>query len=257
MQSEFSQFRQDSDGEPDEPSLRGLRRKREFTPEEKKDASYWEKRRKNNEAAKRSREKRRVSDYMLETQLVALSEENAALRAELLALKLRYGLLSSGCSYTAHQRNYLQMHSYLPQTPIHCQEKNYWEKNKICQETPQWPGYQHSTVVASGSSFIPLHSFPVSRTYPYILDVPNLLPAAKTQMVYAPVFPKMTTSLPEFSLLKSGTQRSTMHKESEPQLPNNASAVLPHKLRLKNPNTDADKGNIKKTTSSFPICLSD
>ena len=35
------------------------RRKREFISDEKKDASYWEKRRKNNEAAKRSREKRR------------------------------------------------------------------------------------------------------------------------------------------------------------------------------------------------------
>ncbi|MBN3323025.1 NFIL3 protein, partial [Atractosteus spatula] len=46
-------------------------------PDEKKDASYWEKRRKNNEAAKRSREKRRVNDFVLESRLLALGEENA------------------------------------------------------------------------------------------------------------------------------------------------------------------------------------
>ncbi|KAF6733055.1 Nuclear factor interleukin-3-regulated protein [Oryzias melastigma] len=71
------------------------RRKREFIPEEKKDTLYWERRRKNNEAAKRSREKRRINDMVLENQLLALGEENAALRAELLSLKLRFGLLSA------------------------------------------------------------------------------------------------------------------------------------------------------------------
>lgn len=53
------------------------RRKREFIPDEKKDAMYWEKRRKNNEAAKRSREKRRLNDLVLENKLIALGEENA------------------------------------------------------------------------------------------------------------------------------------------------------------------------------------
>ncbi|KAL7866653.1 hypothetical protein AOLI_G00144670 [Acnodon oligacanthus] len=68
------------------------RRKREMTPAEKKDALYWDKRRKNNEAAKRSREKRRFNDLMLEGQLLALSEENAQLRAELLSLQYHMGL---------------------------------------------------------------------------------------------------------------------------------------------------------------------
>ncbi|XP_034458719.1 LOW QUALITY PROTEIN: nuclear factor interleukin-3-regulated protein [Hippoglossus hippoglossus] len=71
------------------------RRKREFIPEEKKDNIYWERRRKNNEAAKRSREKRRINDMVLETKLMALGEENASLKAELLSLKLKFGLLSS------------------------------------------------------------------------------------------------------------------------------------------------------------------
>lgn len=63
------------------------RRKREMTPASKKDALYWDKRRKNNEAAKRSREKRRLNDMMLESQLLALSEENTQLRAEVFSLQ--------------------------------------------------------------------------------------------------------------------------------------------------------------------------
>ncbi|XP_047387696.1 NFIL3 like protein [Sciurus carolinensis] len=70
-----------------------VRRQREFMPEEKKDTVYWEKRRRNNEAAKRSREKRRLNDVAVESRLAALLEENALLRAELRALKLRLGLL--------------------------------------------------------------------------------------------------------------------------------------------------------------------
>ncbi|KAM9745248.1 nuclear factor, interleukin 3 regulated, member 6 [Menidia menidia] len=71
----------------------GARRKREFIPQDKKDEGYWDKRRKNNEAAKRSREKRRVNDMVLESRVLALLEENARLRAELLALKFRFGLV--------------------------------------------------------------------------------------------------------------------------------------------------------------------
>ncbi|XP_064136598.1 NFIL3 like protein isoform X2 [Loxodonta africana] len=70
-----------------------VRRQREFMPEEKKDTIYWEKRRKNNEAAKRSREKRRLNDAAIEGRLAALLEENTLLRAELRALKLHFGLL--------------------------------------------------------------------------------------------------------------------------------------------------------------------
>ncbi|KAM6310729.1 nuclear factor interleukin-3-regulated protein-like [Podargus strigoides] len=82
------------------------RRKREFMPDEKKDNMYWEKRRKNNEAAKRSREKRRLNDFAMESRLAALSEENAILRTELLSLKLRFGLISPDNS--THQGDSLQ-----------------------------------------------------------------------------------------------------------------------------------------------------
>ncbi|MGH0141814.1 UNVERIFIED_CONTAM: hypothetical protein FKN15_000607 [Acipenser sinensis] len=76
------------------PSM-SCRRKREFISDEKKDASYWEKRRKNNEAAKRSREKRRLNDVVLEKRVLALNEENVSLKTELLQLKLRFGLISA------------------------------------------------------------------------------------------------------------------------------------------------------------------
>lgn len=68
------------------------RRKREMTPNDKKDAIYWGKRLKNNEAAKRSREKRRLNDLMKDGQLLALSDENARLRAQVLSLQYRSSL---------------------------------------------------------------------------------------------------------------------------------------------------------------------
>lgn len=87
-----------SDQESQEPckddlECKGRRRKREFTPEDKKDALYWEKRRKNNEAAKRSREKRKINDHVLESHFEALKEENARLSAELMAIKVNFGLV--------------------------------------------------------------------------------------------------------------------------------------------------------------------
>lgn len=108
----------------DEDNDNGTRRKREFIQEEKKDECYWEKRRKNNEAAKRSREKRRVNDMVLEQRVLGLLEENARLRAELLALKLRFGLIKDPsevsvvplsapiCAHTSNCRT----HFYQPQT---------------------------------------------------------------------------------------------------------------------------------------------
>lgn len=71
------------------------RRKREMIPADKKDAAYWDKRRKNNEAAKRSREKRRLNDLLLEGQLLALSEENAQLRSRMLNMQYHSSLEKS------------------------------------------------------------------------------------------------------------------------------------------------------------------
>ncbi|XP_024215740.1 nuclear factor interleukin-3-regulated protein isoform X1 [Halyomorpha halys] len=68
------------------------RKQREFIPDNKKDESYWDRRRRNNEAAKRSREKRRYNDMILEQRVVELSKENHFLKAQLAAIKEKYGI---------------------------------------------------------------------------------------------------------------------------------------------------------------------
>jgi len=68
------------------------RKQREFIPDNKKDESYWDRRRRNNEAAKRSREKRRLNDMVLETRVLELVKENSMLRAELNAIREKFGL---------------------------------------------------------------------------------------------------------------------------------------------------------------------
>ena len=69
-----------------------LRREREFIPENKKNDEYWDKRRRNNEAARKCREKRRIQDSVLEDRIKELVAENCQLRNELIALKRRFGV---------------------------------------------------------------------------------------------------------------------------------------------------------------------
>ncbi|XP_064108999.1 nuclear factor interleukin-3-regulated protein-like isoform X1 [Macrobrachium nipponense] len=69
------------------------RKQREFIPDSKKDESYWDRRRRNNEAAKRSREKRRFNDMILEQRVIELSKENHIMKAQLNAIKEKYGIL--------------------------------------------------------------------------------------------------------------------------------------------------------------------
>lgn len=59
------------------------RKRRDFIPNELKDEHYWERRRKNNLAAKRSREKRRLNDMVLETKLLEMTNLNNILKLKL------------------------------------------------------------------------------------------------------------------------------------------------------------------------------
>jgi len=52
-----------------------------------KDSSYWERRRKNNEAAKRSRDARRAKEDELAIRAAFLEQENVQLKCELAALR--------------------------------------------------------------------------------------------------------------------------------------------------------------------------
>ncbi|CAG2175866.1 unnamed protein product [Oppiella nova] len=83
--------------------LKRRKRKANPIPAENKDDSYWERRKRNNESAKRSREVRRVKEYQSNARLMYLEEENIKLRAEVNTLrdeigKLRQMLHCNGCS---------------------------------------------------------------------------------------------------------------------------------------------------------------
>lgn len=54
-----------------------------YVPSEAKDMSYWEKRNKNNEAARRSREARRLKENQIALRTAFLEKENAQLKAAL------------------------------------------------------------------------------------------------------------------------------------------------------------------------------
>jgi hypothetical protein len=78
------------------PSVSGgifnSRKQRTFIPDSLKDEGYFDRRKRNNEAAKRSREKRRISDMVIEQRVLDLTKENAVLRSELFAIKEKFGL---------------------------------------------------------------------------------------------------------------------------------------------------------------------
>merc|ERR1711936_100800 len=75
--------------QPDElrpqPIIR--KRKKSFVPSEAKDDKYWDKREKNNVAARRSREARRLKENQIALRTAYLEKENNGLKAELEATK--------------------------------------------------------------------------------------------------------------------------------------------------------------------------
>ncbi|XP_072014568.1 thyrotroph embryonic factor-like [Amphiura filiformis] len=61
--------------------------KKVFVPEEQKDGKYWERRRKNNVAAKRSRDARRIKENQIVLRAAYLEKLNGALKGEVVDLK--------------------------------------------------------------------------------------------------------------------------------------------------------------------------
>ncbi|KAJ8251604.1 hypothetical protein GJAV_G00223130 [Gymnothorax javanicus] len=61
--------------------------KKVFVPSEQKDDRYWERRKKNNMAAKRSRDARRLKENQITVRAAFLERENAALRQEVAELR--------------------------------------------------------------------------------------------------------------------------------------------------------------------------
>ncbi|KAF6733716.1 Transcription factor VBP [Oryzias melastigma] len=65
--------------------------KKVFVPEEQKDEKYWQRRKKNNMAAKRSRDARRLKENQITVRAAFLERENAALRSEVAELRKECG----------------------------------------------------------------------------------------------------------------------------------------------------------------------
>ncbi|XP_067285490.1 TEF transcription factor, PAR bZIP family member a isoform X1 [Pseudorasbora parva] len=65
--------------------------KKVFVPEEKKDDKYWNRRKKNNVAAKRSRDARRLKENQITVRAAFLERENTVLRQEVAELRKDFG----------------------------------------------------------------------------------------------------------------------------------------------------------------------
>ncbi|CAG5127946.1 unnamed protein product [Candidula unifasciata] len=87
------------------------RAKREFVPDNKKDDSYWSKRLKNNDSARRSRVKRKAIEKLMETRLIELQKENIELKHEVAALRRRYGKEEDSSSDSSSTREKASMNS--------------------------------------------------------------------------------------------------------------------------------------------------
>lgn len=121
------------------------RKQREFIPDNRKDDTYWDRRRKNNEAAKRSREKRRISDLMLETRVLELTRENALLLAELYAIKEAFRLPQS--------QHFINPDSITVQMPdLTCRQRRASVRSLVGAETTSEAGSTSSSVISTSSS---------------------------------------------------------------------------------------------------------
>ncbi|XP_040041090.1 uncharacterized protein LOC120824367 [Gasterosteus aculeatus] len=206
----------------EDPERKGSRRKREFIPEEKKDAQYWEKRHKNNEAAKRSREKRRLNDHVLESHLMALKEENSRLAAELMAIKLHFGLVHPA-AYTAHLSSQLHAHSGpQPATAAGTYHQSLGRD--------YYRGARESSVMARPQPphpvYIPAYALHAMRGYSYL----NTSGGAGSGLLTPLMLPQNLASyspLPGAAPLKPVRARTASDEEEEQQVPGLSSPSFP------------------------------
>ena len=68
------------------------RKVKELIPENQRDVNYWDLRRRNNQAAKRLRERRRFNRMGLERRFIRLTKENHILKAKLSAINEKFGI---------------------------------------------------------------------------------------------------------------------------------------------------------------------
>ncbi|ALC38288.1 vri, partial [Drosophila busckii] len=146
------------------------RKQREFTPDNKKDESYWDRRRRNNEAAKRSREKRRYNDMVLEQRVIELTKENHVLKAQLDAIRDKFNI--SG-------ENLVSVEKILASLPTSEQVLSNTKRAKMSSSTSC-----SSSTSSSGSS--PGNSSPSAHS---LGCYSNSIPAPHSPTIYGPMVP--------------------------------------------------------------------
>ncbi|KAJ0065111.1 hypothetical protein NL108_005597 [Boleophthalmus pectinirostris] len=206
---------------------RGSRRKREFIPDEQKDALYWEKRRKNNEAAKKSREKRRMNDYVLETYVLALKEENTRLKAELTAIKIHFGL-AHPAAYTAYQLSHMQDQARNSARVSHLAlQRDYWRS----QESPLWSASQPPHPV-----FMPI---PQTRASPYLNQHGGISSSLSSTLMYPEMFKQSQLRQPDAMCMpRRPSPRKDLWEEDEQQVPRISQLPGPMQTPKNNPDRD-------------------
>lgn len=106
------------------------RRIKNIVPSTDKDDRYWEKRKRNNLAAKKSRENRRVHENEVKDRVQILEEENALLKKELEVIKERYNIPKHSSALSSSQRDEC-LHEFwkLNNTPCSSSRNTYERSN--------------------------------------------------------------------------------------------------------------------------------
>ncbi|KAL3853164.1 hypothetical protein ACJMK2_016730 [Sinanodonta woodiana] len=121
------------------------RRAKRPIPDNQKDEMYWEKRKKNNVAAKKSRENKRKLDLVIRDRLTVLEEENALLRRENCALKVRLGIPANVNFLTDEERENCLTTVRISMQNTYAAVDDVHIKNEIvCDQSPE-----HSTTDSS------------------------------------------------------------------------------------------------------------
>lgn len=148
---------------------------------------------------------------------MALKEENTKLSAELMAIKLHFGLVHPG-AYTAHHSNQLQHHVHSSTQPITAtgtphqalQRDYYWGG----RDTSVIPRHQPSPPV-----FIPAYALHSMRSYSYLNPSGATGSGLLTPLVLPQNLLPTHSSRPGAPLLKPIPTRATSDEEEEQQVP--------------------------------------
>ncbi|KAL6994689.1 basic region leucin zipper [Sarracenia purpurea var. burkii] len=204
------------------------RKQREFIPDNKKDESYWDRRRRNNEAAKRSREKRRFNDMILEQRVVELSKENHILKAQLAAIKDKFGI---------NGENIVSVEQVMASLPSNEQVLSITKRTKLSNPSPLMYSPSPSPIPTSV-----IHQAPVHKRFAPVLPPlhPPMFEAASNSVLN---LSRSRSSGPPSPYELSGASSDENSAPISLTLSSAAIAAnnsLPHKLRHKSHLGDKD-----------------